>query len=159
MKTIRSGLNAGCCARQARLAAATSGRSCSAACAVFFSRQPTGDEETADRRRADLDAFGREPGLQFGDGNVRRRRQQRVDPLGVVSELGPAAATNRIGRKRPPLLPALQQLDDAARADVELRRGCPPRGAGLDRTHHPFPQIHRIRSRHSWLASSIQQPV
>ena len=41
----------------------------------------------------------------------------------------------------------------------EAGRGGAPRGTGLDRTPHPFPQIHRVRSRHSSLASSFQQPV
>jgi hypothetical protein len=49
---------------------------------------------------AHLDACGREPGLQFGDGAVGRRRQQRVDQLGVVGELGAPAAADRIGRQR-----------------------------------------------------------
>ena len=104
----------------------------------FFSRQPAGLEEPADRRRADRDAIGRQPAPQFGDGAVRGGRQQRVDPFGVVGEL---------------------QLDNAARADVELRGGRSSRGASLDRAHHPFAQIHRIRSRHPSLASSLQQPV
>ena len=44
-----------CHTRQRPRAAATSGRSCSAACAVFFSRQAMGQEEAAERRAAGLD--------------------------------------------------------------------------------------------------------
>jgi hypothetical protein len=158
MKTSRCGFSPDCCARQARRAAATSGRSRSAACAVFFSRQPAGLEKAADRRRADVDVVGRQPDLELGDGDVGRCGQQRLHPFGVVSELRPPAAAHRIGLERACAPPALHQLDHAARADREVGRGRPARGAGLDRTHHPFPQIQRIRSRHAWLASSIQQP-
>jgi hypothetical protein len=158
MNTSRSRLNSGCWARQAPRAAATSGRSCSAAWAVFFSRQPASLEETADRRRADRDAVGRQPGLQLGDGDVGRRRQQRVDQVGMVGKLGRPAAGGWSGLEAGSA-PALHQLDHAARADLKLGRGGAPRGAGFDRAHHPFAQIQRIRSRHPSLASSIQQPV
>ena len=86
-----SGLSAGCGAREARRAA-TSGRSCSAACTVSFSRQPASLEEAADRRRADRMRAAAEPVLQLGDGAMRRHCQQRLDPRDVIGELGPPPA-------------------------------------------------------------------
>lgn len=100
MNTSCAGFSSGCCARQVRLAAATSGRSCSAAWAVFFSRQPAGGKEAADRGRADRDVLGRQPGLQLGDGEVRFGRQERRDPLGMVGELGALPAPDLVGLER-----------------------------------------------------------
>jgi hypothetical protein len=125
----------------------------------FFSRQPAGGKEAADRGWADLDVLGRQAGLQLGDGEVRFGRKERLDPLGMVGELGALPAADLVGLERAALAPALHQLDHEARADVVLGGGRVARYTTLDRPHHPFAQIHRIRSRHSQLASSIQQPV
>jgi len=45
--------------------------------------------------------LGPQPVLQLGDGEVGRRRQQRVDQLGVVDELGAPAAAHRLGSRLP----------------------------------------------------------
>jgi hypothetical protein len=61
MNTKCSGLSAGCrCGHPAR-AAATSGRSCSASCRVFFSPQCLVLEEEPERRAAGPDAAYHEP--------------------------------------------------------------------------------------------------
>jgi hypothetical protein len=90
--TSRSGLRSGCRARQARRAAATSGRACSAACWVFLSRQARGDQEPAKGRAAHRNARGRQPATQLADREVRLGRQQRLHPLGVPRQLGTALA-------------------------------------------------------------------
>jgi hypothetical protein len=159
MNTSRSGLNSGCRARQARRAAATSGRSCSAACWVFFSRQPGGGEEAANPGPAGRDPLIRQPVAQLGDREVRLGRQQRAQSLAVRRERGPFPAPDPVRLDRAALVPALHQLDHAADADLELGRGRPARCPGRDRAHHPLAQIHGIRSCPSSLASFIQQPV
>jgi hypothetical protein len=159
MNTSRAAFKTGCRARQARRAAATSGRSCSAACWVFFSSHATSGEKATDRGRADLDSVGRQPVAQFGERKVRLSRQERVHPLGVRGQLRTLAAADPIGRERAAAAPALHQLDHEARADLELGGGRPPRCPSLHGAHYPRAQIHRIRSCHPSLASSIQQTV
>ena len=70
--TGRSGLQRGLLRTPGVRAAATSGRSCSAAWRVFFSRQPVRDKKAPERRAARADAAGGEPGAQFLDGQVRQ---------------------------------------------------------------------------------------
>ncbi len=88
------GLSTGCCARQACLTAATSGRSRSAARWVLFSSQPRGDEEPADRRAAHGDPCGRQPAAQLGDREIRLGRQERVHRLRCAAS---------VERLRPPI--------------------------------------------------------
>jgi hypothetical protein len=145
--------------RQARRAAATSGRSRSAACWVFFSRQARGDQEPPEGRPAHRNARGRQPAAQFADREVRLGRQHRLHARRVPCQLRTLAPADALGLQRAMPAPALHQLDHEARADLELGRGRPARRPGLDRAHHPFAQIHRIRSCHSSLASLTQQPV
>jgi hypothetical protein len=154
-----AGLRAGCCVRQARRAAATSGRSCSAACCVFFSREPRSDQEAAERRAAHRDPRCRQPAAQLGDRQFRLGRQERLDPLTMRREGRALAAADALGLERAPRTPALHQLDHEADAHLELGRSRTARQPRLDRAHDARPQIHRIRSCHPWLASFAQQPV
>jgi hypothetical protein len=133
MNTSRSGLSSDCWSRQTALAAATSGRSCSAACCVFFSRQAFGGEEPADRRRADVDRFGRQTAAQLGDCEIRLAPQHGVHALGMARQdrTLPATVPLRLDGALSP--PALHELDHEADADLEPARRRPPRQAGLDR--------------------------
>jgi hypothetical protein len=159
MNTSRAGLRAGCRARQARRAAATSGRSCSAACCVFFSREPRSDQETAERRAAHRDPRGREPAAQLADREVRLGQKQRLHALRVRRQLRALAAADALGLECAQHTPALYQLAHEAHAHLELGGHRAARQSRLHGAHHPFAQIHRIRSCHPWLASSTQQPV
>jgi hypothetical protein len=69
MKTRRCGSSSACVARQACLCAATSGRSCSLACAVFFERHGVAIEEPPNRAWRETLAV---PPLQMA-GNLRQR--------------------------------------------------------------------------------------
>src|SRR5260370_2210863 len=55
-KTSRAGSRPGCSAFQAARASATSGRSCSLACTIFFKADALGGEETPHRPLPDIDA-------------------------------------------------------------------------------------------------------
>jgi len=95
MKTRRRGSSWGCAARQACLRAATSGRSCSLACAVFFEGLPVAIEHAPDRaRRKPLTVHP----LQMG-GDLRQRD---VDGLGDQPEDLAAWASIRPERLSPP---------------------------------------------------------
>src|SRR6185503_12431731 len=92
MKTRRRGSRSGCAARQACLRAATSGRSCSLACAVFFEGLRVAIEEAPDRtprkplivlplqvggdlRQRDVDGLGKQPEDLAG---------MSLDPVGAL---------------------------------------------------------------------------
>jgi hypothetical protein len=152
MNTRHSALSAACRSRQAARAAATSGRSCSAACRVFFSRQPGGDEEATEPGAAHRDAVCGQPLPQLGDRQIRLRRQERAHPLAVRRERRALGAADPIRLHRAAAPPTLHRLDHEANADLELCSGRPPRPAVLHRAHHALAQIYRIRSCHPWLA-------
>jgi hypothetical protein len=81
-----------------------------------------------------------------------------VHPLSVQRQRCALAAADAIGLHRAALPPALHSLTTKLMLTSNLvaaaRRDIP-----ASTTHHPFTQIHRIRSCHPWLASSIQQAV
>jgi hypothetical protein len=64
-----------------------SGRSCSAACAVFFTRDVVAAAEAPERGHAHVSAEPGEVVLQFGQGDVRNLGQGGMDQLGMG--LGP----------------------------------------------------------------------
>jgi hypothetical protein len=159
MNTRHCGLSAVWRSRQAARAAATSGRSCSAACWVFFSRQAMGQEEAAERRAAGLDTTAGQADAELFDGQIRLGRQQRPHPLGMDIERRAFPSAVSVRRDRATPAPALHQLDHEADADLELGGGGAPRPPALDRAHNALAQIHRIRSCHPSLASSTQRSV
>src|SRR4030088_2006915 len=77
MNTSRAGSRSGCAAIQAARAAATSGRSCSLACTIFFEADVFGGEEPPHRAIADrLAARGK-----LGADLFQRQLGSRRDPL------------------------------------------------------------------------------
>jgi hypothetical protein len=74
MKTRRCGSSSACVARQACLCTATSGRSCSLACAVFFERHGVAIEEPPNRACCEPLAV---PPLQMA-GNLKQRDVVRL---------------------------------------------------------------------------------
>src|ERR1700704_5786144 len=85
MNTSRAGSRSGCAAIQAARAAATSGRSCSLACTIFFEADVFGGEEPPHRAIADrLAARGKLRADLFqrrGGGGPRGDPLQQPDPL------------------------------------------------------------------------------
>ena len=81
MKTSRFGSSLGCLLRKARRSAATSGRSCSAACRLFFKGQLQMTQEAKDRCLTDLDPPLRQHGLEFCQRDVRLLCQLAPDQI------------------------------------------------------------------------------
>ena len=74
MKTRRAGSRSGCASNQACRLRATSGLSCSAACAAFFERDPVANQEAmhrADRKRSAMVTV--QKGCEFGQRDVLLR--------------------------------------------------------------------------------------
>src|SRR5277367_2115384 len=77
---------------------ATSGRSCSLACRLFFEADPFVLEEVPDRVVADLDPALRQLPKECPQGHVRRLAQSPQQPVTFPCQrIGPVA-THRLGR-------------------------------------------------------------
>jgi hypothetical protein len=83
MKISRSGSRSSWPSNQASRRLRISGLSCSAACAVFFSRDLVAAAEAPERAHADLGSVLGQARLQLGQGDVRNLGQRRVDEVGM----------------------------------------------------------------------------
>src|SRR6267143_1526689 len=130
MNTSLLGSSLFCRRCNALRAAATSGRSCSAARKLFFKGQLQMMQKPRDRRLSDRDLFLRQSIFEF--------RQREIF---IAAEFG------RVDAARLPV--KLEEADDRADADPALLRGFRDRGPALDRLEHTPTQIRRIWLRHS----------
>src|ERR687897_543742 len=97
-KIRRAGSRSGWASNQASRAAATSGRSCSAACAVFFPGDRPAIEEAPERPKPDRHAaLGAQAILHFGQRDVVRLVDQGEQEALMGVELGTARATLALG--------------------------------------------------------------
>ena len=127
---------------------ATSGRSCSLACRLFFERDPFTSKEpphrTVARRRA---AFGQ---LRHHrpQGQVRLLGDPRQQPFPFPLQQERAPAPHLRRRHTPRRPPALTPLHNAGNAHPKQRRRRPARTTRRHRTHNSISKIRRIGSRH-----------
>jgi hypothetical protein len=113
---------------QSMRAAATSSRSCSAACAVFFKTHSMPLEEPPHRGRADAEPAIAKRVTHLHQGYVRRRRYRVQDPSGIgfnPVRAVVAALLVRRHRARAPI--ALMKLGNKTRAHAKSRRDGPDR--------------------------------
>src|SRR5262245_59659344 len=93
MKTRRGALSLGCSVFSAARSAATSGRSCSAACRVFFEGDVMTVEEATDRADAGLlPSLKAQPRADLLQCQVRLRSDQVDEPLFVLLQRRAAVA-------------------------------------------------------------------
>src|SRR6266851_10009464 len=130
-------------------AAATSGRSCSAARKLFFKGQLQMMQKPGDRRLSDRDLFLRQSIFEFGQRDVRLLRYQLPHQILVhrQRENFVAAEFGRVDAARLPV--KLKEADHRADADPALLRSFRDRGPALDRLDHTPTQIRRIWLRHA----------
>src|SRR5882757_878255 len=149
MNTSLLGSSLFCRRCNALRAAATSGRSCSAARKLFFKGQLQMMQKPRDRRLSDRDLFLRQSIFEFGQRDVRLLRYQLPHQILVrrQREIFIAAEFGRVDAARLPV--KLEEADDRADADPALLRGFRDRGPALDRLDHTPTQIRRIWLRHS----------
>src|SRR3977135_685015 len=149
MNTSLPGSSLFCRRCNALRAAATSGRSCSAARKLFFKGQLQMMQKPRDRRLSDRDLFLRQSIFEFGQRDVRLLRYQLPHQILVrrQREIFIAAEFGRVDAARLPV--KLEEADDRADADPALLRGFRDRGPALDRLDHPPTQFLRIWLRHS----------
>src|SRR6266566_1309783 len=149
MNTSLLGSSLFCRRCNALRAAATSGRSCSAARKLFFKGQLQMMQKPRDRRLSDRDLFLLQSVLEFGQRDVRLLRYQLPHQILVrrQREIFVAAEFGRVDAARLPV--KLEEADDRTDADPALLRGFRDRGPALDRLDHTPTQIRRIWLRHS----------
>src|SRR5450631_1232487 len=149
MNTSFLGSSVFCRRCNALRAAATSGRSCSAARKLFFKGQFQMMQKPGDRRLSDRDLFLPESIFEFGQRDVRLLRYQLPHQILVrrQREIFVAAEFGRLDAARLPV--ELKEADDRADADAALLRSFRDGGPALDRPNHSPTQILRIRLRHS----------
>src|SRR6266576_5721831 len=149
MNTSLLGSSLFCRRCNALRAAATSGRSCSAARKLFFKGQLQMMQKPRDRRLSDRDLFLRQSIFEFGQRDVRLLRYQLRHQILVrrQREIFIAAEFGRVDAARLPV--KLEEADDRADADPALLGGFRDRGPALDRLDHTPTQIRRIWLRHS----------
>jgi len=144
MNTNRRGSRSGCRTNQAWRRAATSGRSCSAACAVFFKADPSALEEPPQGADAHRYAALAQQGLQLGQRHIRplfhlaqKIASLRLDPARTaVPALRPGADLALIP---PPANPTDRAGNTHPKTRRRLSSGCPR----LNRLDNTNPKIVR----------------
>ena len=145
MKTRRLGSSAGCPARHERRSSATSARSCSAACAVFFNRDVLPAEEVPQPASATLHLPLRvQPDGDLFQGEVRRLLDQRQQPVRMGIQFGAMRRAHRIRLNAARLPPTADETDRRTDADLINRCRHPARNAAIHRIDNTLPKIFRI---------------
>src|ERR1700760_3502620 len=123
MKTRRGASSLDCSTFSAARAAATSGRSCSAACRVFFEREWVWFVEAPDRGRAVFQPLLRlEPRANLFERQVRLRCNQIEQPLAMRLKRRAAVASAGQRRYTARCRPALEPADCGRGAETEHPR-------------------------------------
>src|SRR5204863_1957480 len=149
MNTSLLGSSLFCRRCNALRAAATSGRSCSAARKLFFKGQLQMMQKPRDRRLSNRDLFLRQSIFEFGQRDVRLLRYQLPHQILMrrQREIFVAAEFGRLDAARLPV--KLEEADDRTDADAALLRSFRDGGPALNRPDHSPTQILRIRLRHA----------
>src|SRR6202163_2045948 len=148
MKTSRGASSLDCSTFSAARAAATSGRSCSAACRVFFERDVVAFVEAPDRGRTGFQPLlGLEPHANLFERQVRLRRDQIKQPFAM--RLKRRAAVARAGQCRytARCRPALDPADCCRGAETEHPRRFSSALAVFDKRNRPRPEVLRVSLR------------
>src|SRR6266446_3254899 len=149
INTSRVGSRAGWSSFHAARAAATSGRSCSLACTIFFEADPLGGEQPPHRPVPDMDAALGKLGPDLLQRQIRNRRDPPQQPVPLILQARVVIATHRLGRQAAALAPYPNPLD--YRTGRQFKHCCrfATRQAPLNRPNYPRPQIPRIWSCHA----------
>ena len=141
-KTRRWGSRSPWLAAQACRRRATSGRSCSAACAVFFEADAAAVEEAPKAADPDRNAALSQPRLQLGQGHVRGPLDltKQKARLGLNAMRATVAAL-RSGSDVTPLPPGANPTDRTGNANTEARSCLATRGSALDGLHNTHAKI------------------
>src|SRR5215216_7664738 len=159
MKTSRFTSSRGCCFCNALRAAATSGRSCSAARRLFFKDKSQMMQKSRDRRLADLNPRLCESPLEFPQRDIRLLRHQSPDSFLVRGQdmLLVSAEFSRPDRTRLPVKPP--NANHRADTYAKLVRGLQNCGTVPRRLYCALTKILRKGLCHVMLASIPVAPL
>ena len=147
MNTSRAGSNMPCSRIQRRRARATSARSRSAACRLFFEGDAVAREKPRKRTLAGSNAPPAQLRNRLLQRQVRMLCNHSQYPLRTLLQRRNTSSA-RFWCCIPALAPALQPLDRRTHAHLETIGCLMSRGAHLYSFDHPFPQIRRVGLRH-----------
>src|SRR5262249_19047336 len=129
---------------------ATSGRSCSAACRLFFERHILGTEEVPDRFATHLDVAPRQFGAHPSQGQVRCGRDPRQKPIALwQKDQLPVAPPHRPGRRPPGCPGTLTPAYHARLANPQQTGHFPTAPSPCHQRYGTLTKIQRVRTRHS----------
>src|ERR1700676_215386 len=149
MKTRRGASSFDCSTFSSARAAATSGRSCSAACRVFFERDFVAFVEAPDRGRTGFQPLlGFEPRADLFERQVRLCCDQIKQPLAMCLERRATVARAGQCRYTARCRPALDPADCGRGAETEHPRRFPSALAVFDKRDRPRPEVRRVSLRH-----------
>src|SRR5262249_54061216 len=149
IKTRRRGSSVGCSAFNSARAAATSGRSCSAARRVFFESYVMTIVECPDRAYCRLHPLlGPQPRTDLLERQIGLRGNECEQPLLMLLERRTDVTSAGLCRNATGLGPAPDPADRCRGADIEQSCRLPRALAILDNRNHAFPEIIRVSSSH-----------
>src|SRR5229473_2353297 len=149
IKTRRFARKDDCSAFSSARAAATSGRSCSAACSVFFEADAVTLVEAPHRAGCGFQLLvGAKPRANLIERQIGLRRNEIEQPLAMLLKrragvAGPGLGFDAAGRR-----PAIDPADRSRGADVEQTPRLACALAGLHDRDCPYAQILRVSLRH-----------
>src|SRR5665647_519678 len=145
IKTSRRARKDDCSAFSAARAAATSGRSCSAACSVFFERDAVPLVKSPNRGSADLQSFGRcEPCADLIECQIGFSGHQIEQPLLMRPKRRATVAGAGLRCDATGCMPAIHPANSGRGRKIKQARDFPAALAALDQSHHTISQVCRI---------------
>src|SRR5262249_22413424 len=148
MNTSLRGSSLICILCHALRAAATSARSCSAACRLFFEGKAQMAEKPEDRSLADRRLLFRQSRLKLGQGDVRLPNNPARDAIPVPLQRIPFVSTKLRGSDAPGLAPTRNKPAHRADAHAIEFRDLFIAVPALDPLYNASSQVFRIRLSH-----------
>jgi IstB-like ATP binding protein len=149
MNTRREGFSAGCSAFSALRAAATSGRSCSAACRTFFKRDLVALVEAPHRADSDSELLlAAKPVANLLKCQIRLLRHEIEQPLLVRLERRTTVPSAWFRRNAARSVPPVKPTHCCRGSKVEHTRGLPPALPFLHYRNRALAQVLRVTLRH-----------
>lgn len=145
MNTRCVGSRSGCASNQARRRAATSGRSCSLACAVFFDGNGMAVEKSPHRARGKAGAmFLPQQRRQFDESDIHLALDRRQDDVAIgFNAMRSPVATLLPRARRASLTPFPNPTHRACRSDTKSCRSRSARQATFNCRDYASPQVLR----------------
>src|ERR1700694_619825 len=158
MNTNRVESSMPCSRIQRRRARATSARSCSAACRLFFKRELVSSEKPPERGAATGDPSLAHRDKHLVERQIRLLHDQGEQPIRVLLQRR-SASSARYGRGTSLVVPALQPFDRCTGADLKMFGSLAPRSTTLNSCDDSLTHLGRIRVWHRLASKTESMPI